>query len=139
MQGNKLIVNNSASMPEAIKPTVKTLRELEGIEPLVELHSIFVQVPRVTREHRGNIVTAAKQVAARAKGNLHDLFSEYSKKAKSRDFEGSGVSKDLIHAAVDNSKFDIDRRIEQLDSLLKKRKINCICIYLHQVWVRKVM
>ena len=116
-----LIVINLNTMPEAVKPAAEAIESLGNVRPQVEANTIYVPVPRITREHREKLVAGAGQLAKQAKGRLRDLFSCYSKEAKSLDKPGSGVSRDLVHDVVENLHFDVGRRIEQLDELLKKR------------------
>lgn len=119
MKGNNLIVINLSTMPEAIKPTVQALKNLGNImDPQVEINNIFVPVPRVTRQHRENLVAAAKKAATEGKDKLRALFSTYSSKAKANQ---AGVSQDLVRDTVDNLKFDMDKQLQHIDALLKTR------------------
>uniref|UniRef100_A0A6G1S5C7 Ubiquinone biosynthesis O-methyltransferase, mitochondrial n=1 Tax=Aceria tosichella TaxID=561515 RepID=A0A6G1S5C7_9ACAR len=119
MKGENLIVINLSTMPEAVKPTVKALTSLGNImNPQIEVNNIFVPVPRVTREHRENLVAAAKKAATESKDKLRTLFSAFSAKAK---VNKNGVSIDLVHDTIDNLQFDTSKRIQQIDTLLKTR------------------
>lgn len=117
MKGNNLIVINLSSMPEAIKPTVSVIRDMGSVEPQVEGSFIFIPVPRVTREQREKLVQAAKHQSNQVKDTLKTLFNDHSKKAKLV----KGVSQDLIHQTIENLRFDLDSRLEEVDVLLKKR------------------
>lgn len=118
MKGNNLIVINLSTMPEATKPTMKALHELGNLCPQVEVNNIFVPIPRITREHRENLALVAKQASSQAKDKLKALFSEFSSKAKAHK---SGISTDLIRHTVENIQFDMNKRIEEIDTLLKTK------------------
>lgn len=119
MKSNNLIVINLSTMPEAIKPTVQALKNLGNImDPQVEVNNIYVPMPRVTREHRENLVAAARKAALESKDKLRSLFSTFSSKAKSNK---AGVSVDLVHDTIDNLQFDINKQTQHIDALLKSR------------------
>lgn len=119
MKGNNLIVINLSTMPEAIKPTLNALHNLGNImDPQVEVNNIFVPVPRVTREHRENLVAAARKAASESKDKLKALFSSFSSKAKSNK---SGVSIDLVRDTIENLQFDVTKQSQHIDTLLKIR------------------
>lgn len=120
MTGSNLIVINLSSMPEAVKPTMKALMELGNLSPQVEVNNIFVPIPRVTREHRENLVSVAKQAANSAKDELKTLFSEFSSKAK-RHKSGGGVSDDLIHNTIENLYYNCQNRAEEVEKILKTK------------------
>jgi polyprenyldihydroxybenzoate methyltransferase/3-demethylubiquinol 3-O-methyltransferase len=119
MKSNNLIVINLSTMPEAIKPTIKALKSMGNImDPQVEVNNIFVSVPRVTREHRENLVAAAKKAATQSKDKIRAIFSTYSSDAKTNK---TGVSLDLVHDTIENLQFDMNKQLQQIDSLLKIR------------------
>lgn len=119
MKGNNLIVINLSSMPEAIKPAMKALTDLGNImNPQVEVNNIYVPVPRITREYRENLAAAAKQAATQTKDKLKTLFSDYSSRAKSNK---SGVSVDLVRDTVENLQFDLNKRLQDVETMLKTK------------------
>lgn len=120
MSGASLIVINLSSTPEAIKPTLTALQELGNLSPQVEVNNIYVPIPRVTREHRENLVSVAKQAANSSKDKLKALFSDFSSKAKRQKSKG-GVSDDLIHDTVENLHCDCLNKIEEIESVLKTK------------------
>lgn len=122
MKGSNLIVINLSPLPEAVKPTMNALNELGNMNPQCEVNNIFVPIPRVTREHREHLVSLAKQSASSTKDKLKALFSEFSSKAKSLKMSKSGgVSEDLIHNTVENLKFDMNKRLVEIDKLLETK------------------
>lgn len=118
LKGSSLIVINLSTMTEAIKPTVAAITALGNMNPQIEVNNIYVQIPRVTREHRESLVTAAKQNATKSKEKFRLLFTEFSSKAKN---PGSKIALDLIHNTVENLHFDMNKRISEIDSLLEKK------------------
>lgn len=121
MKGSNLIVINLSTMPEAVKPTMTALNELGNMNPQCEVNNIFVQIPRVTREHREQLVLLAKQSAGSTKDKLRALFSENSSKAKRLKSMKSGVSEDLIYNVIENLQFDMNKRLVEVENLLETR------------------
>lgn len=120
MKGSSLIVINLSTMPEAVKPTMVALNELGNMNPQVEVNNIFVQIPRVTREHRERLVSLAREAATSSKDKLRGLFSEFSSKARGKKLTG-GLSQDLIHHTIENLQFDLNKRCQEVDNLLQAR------------------
>lgn len=121
LKGANLIVINLSTMPEAVKPTVAALSEFGVANPQVEVNNIFVPIPRVTREHREALVVVARQAAADSRDRLRSLFTEFSARAKKQRGAKSGVSDDLVHNAVENLHFDMNKRLLQIDTILQSR------------------
>lgn len=121
MKGANLIVINCSTMPEAIKPILESINSLANLSPQVEVNNIFVPIPRVSREHRERLANTAKQAATAAKDKIRAVFSEYSTRAKRAANNRSGVSSDLVHNTVENLQFDMYKRLNEIDSLLKTR------------------
>lgn len=117
LQGNNLLVINLSTMPEAIKPTLDSLKDLGSVTPQVEVNNIFVPIPRVTREHREKLVGAANEAAKQAKTKVRQLFSEYSAKARDK----KNVSKDLVRDTIENLQYDMHKRLAEIDTMLQKK------------------
>lgn len=118
MKGTSLIAINLSAMPDAIKPTIQALAELGCMNPQTEVNNIFVQLPRVTREHREKMVSLAKQSANATKDKLRSLFSDFSSRAKQSK---AGVSIDLSRSVVENLQYDINKRLLEIDVLLQTK------------------
>ena len=116
MKGHNLIVINLSSMPEALKATKSALIEQGNFNPQVEVNTIYLPVPRVTREHREKLVLVARQAATSAKDQLRQLYSEFASKAKR---PRSGISSDLIHNTVEHLYHDLQARLLKIDELLR--------------------
>ncbi|XP_055896597.1 ribosome-recycling factor, mitochondrial-like [Biomphalaria glabrata] len=69
-----------------------------NINPQQDGTSLFVPIPKVTREHRENLSKNAKALSEKSKKQLRDIFSKYSKKIKSSK---EGHSADDLQAAED--------------------------------------
>lgn len=122
MKGANLIMINLSSMPEAVKPAMKALHSLGNLSPQVEVNNIFVPIPRVTREHRENLVALARKAANNSKESLRALFSEFAGKAKRlKSGKNTGISVDLIHNAVENLQYDLNKRLLDIDAALERK------------------
>lgn len=120
LKGSNLIVINLSSNPDAIKPTMQALESIESMKPQVEVHHIYVPVPRVTRDHRKQLASDAKRSSLAAKDKLKELFSGYSAKARSSNGV-KGVSQDLIRDTIENIRFDMEKRRLEIEKLLEQR------------------
>lgn len=118
MKGTHLIIIDLSTSPEAIKPTMEALTELGNMNPQTEVNNIYVQIPRVTREHRERLAQSAKQNATKSKDKLRRLFTEYSSKAKSHN---SAVSSDMVHGTVETLKYEMDTRLRDIDAMVQKK------------------
>ncbi|NP_001002174.1 ribosome-recycling factor, mitochondrial [Danio rerio] len=104
MKSPQLLVVNMTGFPEAMVAVTRALRESSmGLNPEVEGTIIRVPVPKVTREHRENLVKLAKQFSNKSKDSLRRVRSNaISQVKKSKD----AVSDDTIHL--------IEKQIQQM-------------------------
>ncbi|CAL1538194.1 unnamed protein product [Lymnaea stagnalis] len=84
-----------------------------NINPQQDGTSLFIPIPKVTREHRETLAKNAKLQSEKSKKHLRDVFSKYSKKIKSRD----GFSADDLSAAEDMVKDLMHEVLNQIDEM----------------------
>ncbi|KAH9507573.1 hypothetical protein Btru_051502 [Bulinus truncatus] len=72
-----------------------------NINPQQDGTSLFVPIPKVTREHRETLAKNAKALSEKSKKHLRDIFSKYSKKIKASK---EGHSADDLLAAEEKVK-----------------------------------
>lgn len=120
IKGSNLIVINLSSAPDAIKPTLEALRQMESMNPQVEVNNIYLPVPRITREHRERVAADARRAGQKSKDKLKEIFNSYSGKAKNSENK-KGVSQDLIRDAIETIKYDMEKCRIELENVLEVR------------------
>ncbi|XP_051540046.1 ribosome-recycling factor, mitochondrial-like [Myxocyprinus asiaticus] len=104
MKPPQLLVVNMTGFPEAMAAVTRALQDSSmGLNPEVEGTIIRVPIPKVTREHRENLVKLAKQFSNKAKDSLRRVRSNaVSQVKKSKE----GVSEDTIRL--------IEKQVQQM-------------------------
>ncbi|XP_061460032.1 ribosome-recycling factor, mitochondrial [Rhineura floridana] len=112
----QLILVNMSSFPESAAAALKAIQESGmNLNPEADGPIIRVPVPMVTREHRENLVTVAKQLTNRAKESLRKVRAgaiNQTKKAK------SSVSEDTIKLIEKQIQQMVDDTAGEMDTLL---------------------
>ncbi|XP_067254304.1 ribosome-recycling factor, mitochondrial [Chanodichthys erythropterus] len=104
MKSPQLLVVNMTGFPEATAAVTRALQDSSmGLNPEVEGTIIRVPVPKVTREHRENLVKLAKQFSNKAKDSLRRVRSNAITQVKKSK---EGVSDDTIHL--------IEKQVQQM-------------------------
>ncbi|XP_029024882.1 ribosome-recycling factor, mitochondrial [Betta splendens] len=116
MKSPQLIMVNMSSFPEATAAATRALREGSmNLNPEVDGTIIKVPVPKVTREHRENLVKMAKQFSNKAKESLRRLRSNaltQVKKAKEGHSEDTvRLVEKQIQQMADDMAADIDKQL----------------------------
>lgn len=116
MKSPQLIMVNMSSFPEATAAATRALRESSmNLNPEVDGTIIKVPVPKVTREHRENLVKLAKQFSNKAKDSLRKVRSNavtQAKKAKEGHSEDTiRLVEKQIQQMSDNVAADIDKQL----------------------------
>ncbi|XP_041981202.1 ribosome-recycling factor, mitochondrial [Aricia agestis] len=103
----KTIVVNFSSFPQAIPDA---LRAIHGsglnLNPQQDGTTLYVPVPKVTKEHREALAKNAKMLFVKCKDTVKDIQNEYIKKNKTSKGKQPGVSEDLV--------FNINKQIMAL-------------------------
>uniref|UniRef100_A0A0B6ZY78 Ribosome-recycling factor, mitochondrial n=1 Tax=Arion vulgaris TaxID=1028688 RepID=A0A0B6ZY78_9EUPU len=95
----QLLTINMTPSPQYITH-VKAALEQSGlnINPQQDGTSLFIPLPKVTKEHRENMAKNAKSLSEKSKKHLRDVYSKYSKKIKNVK---EGHPSDIVSAADD--------------------------------------
>lgn len=89
----KTIVINFSSFPQAIPDALKAINSSGlNINPQQDGTTLYVPVPKVTKEHREALAKNAKALYIQCRDSVKDVQSDYTKKLKKQ----TGVSEDLI-------------------------------------------
>lgn len=92
----QMIMINLAAVPQHIKDVKKAL-EKSGLDvnPQQEGTTLFIPIPKVTREHRENLAKSAKKLLDQSKTLLNSQYQKLTKKVNSHK-DKKGISEDLI-------------------------------------------
>lgn len=79
----KTIVVNMSAFPQAIPATLKALQQSGmNLSPQQDGTTIFIPVPKVTKEHRTNLAKSAKALFIKCRDHIKDAQNEFVKKVK---------------------------------------------------------
>lgn len=116
-KGANLIVLNFGALPDALKPAEEAiLKSGMNVNPQIEGHTIYLQLPKVTREHREQLAKSAKLLFNKAKDEASKVYGTYSRDAKKKS--SIGVSEDLIFNVTENIKYRVDNCVAECEALL---------------------
>ncbi|XP_059158380.1 ribosome-recycling factor, mitochondrial-like [Physella acuta] len=111
----QLIAIDLSSSPQYITNVKETLLSSGlNVNPQQDGTSLFIAVPKVTREHRETLAKNAKQLSEKSKKHLRDVYSKYSKKIKTSQ---TGHSADDLLAAEEMIKdlmHEVQTQIEEM-------------------------
>lgn len=114
----KTIVVNMISFPQAI-PSVLTALQKSGmnLNPQQDGTTIFIPVPKVTREHRENLAKGAKTLFVKCKDAIKDTQNNTIKKVKNR----SELAKDDVFNIQNQITALADTYIKQAEKILESK------------------
>ncbi|XP_065219873.1 ribosome-recycling factor, mitochondrial [Planococcus citri] len=93
----KVLVLNLASFPQTIPTVIETISKSGmNLNPQQEGTSVFVPIPKVTREHRENLVKGAKTLLNKCKDNIRQVQNKYIKKLDQKQLEGLSQDKAFL-------------------------------------------
>ncbi|XP_023940443.2 ribosome-recycling factor, mitochondrial [Bicyclus anynana] len=99
----KTIVINFASFPQVIPDALKAIYNSGlNLNPQQDGTTLYVPVPKVTKEHREALAKNAKAMYIKCRDTVKDIQNEYIKKTKKQN----GVSEDLV--------FNVNKQISAL-------------------------
>lgn len=119
----KTIVINMISFPQVI-PTVLTALEKSGmnLNPQQDGTTIFIPVPKVTKEHRENLSKNAKVLFLKCKDGIKDVQNNQIKKLKRM----TEISTDENHSIQSQVTAIADKYIVQAEKLLEAKQSELI-------------
>ena len=122
-KGNNLMVLNMASLPDAIKPAIESINNSGmNVNPQQEGTVIYIQLPKITREHRETLAKSAKILFNKAKEDLQKIQNAYINEAKMKaEFKGAGISVDLAFNAGENIRFITENSINECNLILEAK------------------
>nr|CAG4637360.1 EOG090X0DUK [Ceriodaphnia reticulata]SVE73199.1 EOG090X0DUK [Ceriodaphnia reticulata] len=95
-KGPQLLVVNLSGFPQAVKNVLKAINDSGmGLNPQQDGTTIFISVPKVTREYRESLAKNAKALFQKFKDHSRDIQNRYIREVKKKEKE---VSSDLAHS-----------------------------------------
>jgi len=95
-KGPQLLVVNISSFPTAATSVVKAINESGmGLNPQQDGTKVFIQIPKVTKEHREQLAKSAKLMFQKFKDHTRDVQNKYIREVKKKEKE---VSADLAYS-----------------------------------------
>ncbi|XP_014242922.1 ribosome-recycling factor, mitochondrial [Cimex lectularius] len=117
----KTIVLNLSSFPQVIPAVLKSLSQSGmNLNPQQDGTTIFLPVPRVTKEHRETLVKNAKALFIKCRDSIKDTNLKNIKLLKSKEKEG--LSEDLSNQLIEQVKHIADDYIHQAEQLFEKKQ-----------------
>ena len=112
----RLIVDASA-FPQAAKNIMTAIRDSGmNLNPQQEGLTIYVPIPKVTKEFREKLAGGAKKKLTECKDDLRKVQNKFSKKVSERELSGE-LSKEDARASVETIKYVADHFFAQGDQL----------------------
>lgn len=110
------LVVNLGTFPQAIPAVLQSIRESGmNLSPQQEGTTLYIPVPRVTKEHRENLAKNAKMLLVKCKDNIRHTQNEQLKKFKK---EQSGLAEDLTRSVHDQLTSLADKYIVEAEHIL---------------------
>lgn len=93
----KTLVINFSSFPQAIPDVLKAIN-VSGLNlnPQQDGTTLYVPVPKVTKEHREALARNAKALYIKCRDSIKDVNTDYTKKIKKQ----TGVSEDVVFSVL---------------------------------------
>ncbi|KAL3870542.1 hypothetical protein ACJMK2_038595 [Sinanodonta woodiana] len=116
----QLVIINLASAPQYI-PAVKKAIQNSGmnVNPQQEGSSVFVPIPKVTREYREGLAKSAKTLCEQSKIKMRDIMKKYHKDIQKAE---KGHSQDLIQNLNVLVQQILDDHIEEAEKLMTQKR-----------------
>ncbi|KAG5878588.1 hypothetical protein JTB14_008962 [Gonioctena quinquepunctata] len=115
----KTIVINMAVFPQAIPAALKAIEKSGmNLNPQQDGTTLYIPIPKVTKEHRENLAKNAKQLFIKCKDGIRDVQLKYAKQVKRKE----GISQDLCRAVEAQLVTIADGFINQGEKILETKK-----------------
>ena len=107
----KMIVINVTAFPQTIPNILDTLSKSQmNLNPQQEGTTLYIQIPKVTREHRENLAKTAKSYFIKCKDNITDVRNKHVKDVKKKSnlpldlsYRVEGYISTLSHDYIDKA------------------------------------
>uniref|UniRef100_T1JHB5 Ribosome-recycling factor, mitochondrial n=1 Tax=Strigamia maritima TaxID=126957 RepID=T1JHB5_STRMM len=117
----QLFVINAATAPQAVKPIMQAISE-SGMDLNAQLDgsTIFITIPKVTKEYRENLARNAKTMYVNTKDAIQEIQNRFLRAAKKQ--KEAGVSEDLVFNTQANIVTIANGHIAQAEKLMTQKQ-----------------
>lgn len=117
----KTIIINMNAFPQAIPSVLKAIQNSGmNLNPQQDGTSLFIPVPKVTREHREALAKKAKVHYVKCRDNIRDTQNKFLKELKRKEKEG--LSEDTVHLMSEQIKHFGDQFVEASEKLFRLKE-----------------
>lgn len=114
-----LVVINMGAFPQAIPAALKAIQSSGmNLNPQQDGTTLYVPVPKVTKEHRENLAKGAKTMFVHCKDHIRDIQNQCIKKLKKRP----GLGEDLMHSVQDQISSLADQHITEAENIMSHKQ-----------------
>ncbi|CAK9825292.1 Ribosome-recycling factor, mitochondrial [Anthophora retusa] len=114
-----LVVLNVSSFPKMIPNIIDTLRKSQmNLNPQQEGTTLYIQVPKVTKQHRENLAKSAKQYFVKCKDTIGEIRNQHIRELKSQ----IDVPIDLVHKGENYISAMQKEHVSKAEQLLKAKQ-----------------
>ncbi|KAK9881999.1 hypothetical protein WA026_018850 [Henosepilachna vigintioctopunctata] len=115
----KLVVINMSTFPQAIPEVLKAIEKSGmNLNPQQDGTTLFIPIPKVTKEHRENLSKNAKQLFVKCKDSIREVQNRYSKGLKKKE----GASEDLSRNIEQQLKALTDQYVSEAEQILNSKQ-----------------
>lgn len=115
----KLIVLNISTFPQAIPDILKSLTKNQmNLNPQQDGTTVYVPIPKVTKEHRENLSKNAKSFYSKCCSNIRDIRNRQVKTVKNKE----GLAKDIIFRMENYIDILSNQYVSKADQLLETKQ-----------------
>ncbi|UXI15242.1 hypothetical protein NH340_JMT01185 [Sarcoptes scabiei] len=115
---NDLILNLSSS-PNAVKAAITAInRSGLNLNPQSDGHIIYMKLPRITSEHREDLIKSVKSVGNATKDHIRN--NSFQKKFYIKDGQKK-ISQELLSEIRSNLNYFIRNKCEEIDEIVKHK------------------
>lgn len=114
-----LVSIDMSGFPEGLKPALQAIAESGmGVNPQQEGTTIYLPLPKITREHRERLAKSAKTICTKCKNEIRDVQNKFIKEAKNQ----AQLSQDLVYNSQQQIMHMAGECSEQAEKLLKLKQ-----------------
>ncbi|XP_063215513.1 ribosome-recycling factor, mitochondrial [Bacillus rossius redtenbacheri] len=119
----KTIVVNMAIFPQAIPAVLQAIQKSGlNLNPQQDKTTLYIPVPKVTREHRENLAKNAKTLFIKCRDSIKDVQNKYVKAVKNN----KTISEDLSYSCQEQIIALADQYIQAAEKILEEKQAELI-------------
>lgn len=114
-----MYVIDLSSFPQVIPDVLKSIKASGlGLNPQQDGTTLFIPVPKITKDHRETLSKNAKAAFIKTRDSLRDVQNKFIRALKNKD----GLSEDVVFSVKEQITFLADQRIAEAEGILKTKQ-----------------